>query len=182
MRRRDLGLALTLTLLLGLSACGKKPAKVDELRSPLFTGKEATHEAVIYLPSEQKPGFVTVKRPIYVTASVVNQGKQLLQALMAGPKADGSEGGAAACFGPDAGYLELYLNGQGLAVVDLPAATVAGLPGGTSAEVATLYCLVRTLVTNLPGVTRVQVLIDGERAESLLGHVDLLDPLSLSDF
>ena len=33
-----------------------------------------------------KPGFVTVKREIYATASLVNQAKQVLQALMDGPK------------------------------------------------------------------------------------------------
>lgn len=67
-------------------------------------------------------------------------------------------------------------------MVDLPSATVAALPGGTSAEVATLYCLVRTLGVNIPQVSRVQVLVDGQAAESLRGHVDLLDPLVLSDF
>lgn len=168
--------------LLGLLGCGKKPPKAVEARSPLFTGKEATRDVLLYLPSDQKPGFVSLKRKIYSTDSVVNQAKQLVQDLMEGPKTDGTEGGATACFGPGATYLELYLDGQGLAVLDLPSATVAGLPGGTSAEVATLYCLVRTLVANLPTVKRVQVLIDGEQAESLRGHVDLMDPLTLSDF
>jgi hypothetical protein len=31
-------------------------------------------------------------------------------------------------------------------------------------------------------VTRLQVLIDGQEAESLSGHVDLREPLSLADF
>lgn len=170
-------------LLLALAvSCGRKPEAAAEARSPLFTGKETKRAVQIYLPSAQKPGFVTVKREIYATASLVNQAKQVLQALMEGPRPESDGSGAAPCFGPGASYNELYLDGKGLAVLDLPAATVAGLPGGTSAEVATLYCLVRSLATNIPGVVRVQVLIDGAAAESLRGHVDLSDPLSLSDF
>lgn len=177
--RRPLALLLLLTL---AAACGRKPEAAAEARSPLFTGKEAKRTVQVYLPSAQKPGFVTVKREIYATASLVNQAKQVLQALMDGPKPESDGRGAAACFGAGAAYNELYLDGKGLAVLDLPAATVAGLPGGTSAEVATLYCLVRSLATNIPGVVRVQVLIDGSPAETLRGHVDLSDPISLSDF
>ncbi len=179
---RSLKLTALLALLALGAACGKGGPPPAEQRSPLFTGQEPKRSIQLTLPSSQKPGFVALKREIYATASLVNQGKQILQALQAGPAADGSESGAAACFGPGAAFNELYLDGKGLAVVDLPAAAVAGLPGGTSAEVATLFCLVKTLSSNLPGVLRVQVLIDGAEAESLLGHVDLLDPLSLSDF
>jgi hypothetical protein len=48
--------------------------------------------------------------------------------------------------------------------------------------VAVLYSLVRSFVANIPEVSRVLVLVDGEPAESLLGHMDLLDPLTLADF
>jgi hypothetical protein len=178
--RRDARLVLGLTLLL-LSACGKHKVPSSAVgASPLYTGKEPKRAIVLTLPAKDKAGFVQVKREIYQTASMVNQGKQVLQALMAGPAP--AESSAASCFGANAAFSELYLDGKGLAVVDLPSATVAGLPGGTSAEVATLYCLLRTLSADVPGVLRVQILIDGAPAESLRGHVDTLDPLSLSDF
>lgn len=163
-----------------LAACGRKEAPVATPASPLFTGKEAKRTVKLTLPARQQPGFVAVEREIYATASLVNQAKQIVMALMAGPGP--SEGAAAPCFGPNAVFLEVYLDGKGLAVVDLPAATVSGLPGGTSAEVATLFCLVRTLNANIPQVGRVQVLIDGQVPESLRGHMDLQDPLNLADF
>jgi hypothetical protein len=178
MRRKALLSALLMAVL--LAACGKKAAAPGASASPLYSGQEPKRAIVLTLPSKDKAGFVQVKREIYQTASVVNQAKQVLQAMMDGPKAD--EAGAAACFGKGAAYTELYLDGQGLVVIDLPSATVAGLPGGTSTEVATLYCLLRSFSADVPGVLRLQVLIDGEPAESLRGHVDTLDPLSLSDF
>jgi hypothetical protein len=78
--------------------------------------------------------------------------------------------------------LELYWDGKDLAVLDLPQSTVQALPGGTSSEVAVLYCLLRSLASVLPGMKRLQVLIDGAEAETLKGHVDLHDPLTLADF
>ncbi len=171
-------LALAALAFLG-PGCGKPAPGAAGNGLPLYTGKEAKRKVDITFPSGKAPGFVTVEREIYATASSVNQGKQLLLALMAGPQPQ--EDQAAACFGPQASFLELYLDGKGLAVVDLPKATVDGLPGGTSAEVATLYCLIRTLSQGLPGVTRVQVLIDGQVPETLRGHMDVSDPLSLSD-
>jgi hypothetical protein len=178
MRRPSLRAALLLSLL--LAACSRTPPPPAANRLPLFTGQEARRKVVLTFPSSQQGGFVNVEREIYATVSMVAQAKQVLLDLMAGPGP--GEGGASPCFGPDSSFLEVYLDGKGLAVVDLPSATVAALPGGTSAEVATLYCLVRTLNVNIPQVSRVQVLIDGQQAESLRGHVDLLDPLVLSDF
>jgi hypothetical protein len=178
--RRDPRLwALALGLALLAGACGRKPASTGPAHSPLYTGQEAKRKVTLTFPSREAAGFVPVEREIYATASVVNQGKQLLQALLDGPQP--GEAKAAPCFGPQAAYLELYLDNKGLAVVDLPQATVDGLPGGSSAEVAVLYCLIRTLNQNLPQVARVQVLIDGQVPESLRGHMDLQDPLSLGD-
>jgi hypothetical protein len=161
------------------AACGHKAAAPGSTHSPLYTGQEPKRKVQLTLPSREQAGFVQVEREIFATASEVNQGKQLLQALLDGPLA--GETSAAPCFGPQAAYLELYLDNKGLAVVDLPQATVDGLPGGTSAEVAVLYCIIRTLSQNLPQVARVQILIDGQVPESLRGHMDLQDPLSLGD-
>jgi hypothetical protein len=178
MRRPKLALFLLGALFLG--ACGQKDDSTAIPSSPLFTGKEAKRKVMITFPARQQPGFVAVEREIFATASLVNQAKQVALALMAGPTS--AEAAAAPCFGAQAVFSELYLDGKGLAVIDLPAATVDGLPGGTSAEVATLFCLVRTLSATIPQVGRVQVLIDGQVPESLRGHVDLQDPLNLADF
>jgi hypothetical protein len=178
MRDKCLILAALLAALM-IPACGRKAAVATAAHSPLYTGQEPKRDVKLTLPGSQQAGFVMVDRQIYATASVVNQGKQLLQALMDGPTP--KEPQALPCFGPGAACLELYLDGKGLAVVDLPQLTVDGLPGGTSAEVATLYCIIRTLSQNLPQVSQVQLLIDGQAPESLRGHLDLQDPLALSD-
>lgn len=177
--RRSLSLLLALGLALTL-ACGRKGNPAGGQSSPLYSGKEAKRKVTLSFPAKSQAGFVSVEREIYATPSLVNQAKQVLQLLMAGPTPQ--ERQAAAPFGPEAQFRELFLDGQGLAVIDLPKATAQGLSGGTSAEVATLYCIVRTFTANIQGVGRVQVLIDGQVASSLSGHVDIQDPLTLADF
>ncbi len=185
LRRRGVG-ALALwaasIALAVLPGCSRREAAPAPAAPRLFTGREGRRRIELIFPSGIRPGFVETRGTIYATASMVAQAKQVLMALMAGPPPSAVSRGAVACFGPKAAYNEVYLDGQGLAVVDLPAATVDALPGGTSSEVAVLYCLVRTLCADIPGVVRVQILIDGSRAETLRGHFDLRDPLSPSDF
>jgi hypothetical protein len=174
-------LAVSLALVLALAGgCRKKPAAEANQAAALYTGKEAKRKVLLTFPAKSQAGFVTVERQIYATASVVNQGKQVMALLMQGPSPRESQ--AAAPFGPGAQYRELFLDGKGLAVLDLPAAALLPLPGGTSSEVATLYSVVRSLAASVPGVGRVQFLVDGQRIPSFHGHVDILDPLALADF
>ena len=41
----------------------------------------------------------------------------------------------------------------------------------------TVYALVNALTTNLPGVSAVQILINGQEVDTLAGHIDLRRPL-----
>ena len=51
-------------------------------------------------------------------------------------------------------------------------------PGGTINEMLSIYTLVNALTENLPAVTPVQVMVDGQEVETLAGHVDLRRPLA----
>jgi len=50
-------------------------------------------------------------------------------------------------------------------------------PGGSAAELLTVYAVVHAVTANLPTIQRVQILIDGREADTLAGHVDLRRPL-----
>ncbi|WP_144440356.1 GerMN domain-containing protein [Limnochorda pilosa] len=64
-----------------------------------------------------------------------------------------------------------------VATVSLNQALVDNHPGGSAGELLTVYGIVETL-TQLPGIQRVQLLVEGQRVESLKGHVDLTRPLA----
>jgi spore germination protein GerM len=53
-------------------------------------------------------------------------------------------------------------------------------PGGSSAEMLTLYSIVNSLTLNFPQIKRVQILIDGKAAESIAGHISLKQPVSFN--
>lgn len=49
-------------------------------------------------------------------------------------------------------------------------------PGGSRAELLTIYAIVNTL-TEIAGIDRVQILIEYERSDTLTGHINLGEPL-----
>ena len=61
--------------------------------------------------------------------------------------------------------------------VDLDPAIRAAHPGGTMQELMTVYTIVNAVLTNLPNLQEVQILIGGQEADTLAGHVDLRRPL-----
>lgn len=48
--------------------------------------------------------------------------------------------------------------------------------GGSAGEMMTVYSIVNTL-TQFPEVTQVQILIDGQKVDSISGHLDISQPL-----
>lgn len=75
------------------------------------------------------------------------------------PIADGS--GKASPTGPE------------LAVVNLTGAFAAGHPSGLETETLTILSICATLSANLPRVTEVRFLVDGQTRATLAGHADL---------
>ena len=74
----------------------------------------------------------------------------------------------------DAVLLGAYLLPDGTAFVDLGGPTLTqGWGTGSHEELMAVYSIVQTVVANFPEVRRVRVLINGEPAETLAGHVAL---------
>jgi len=74
--------------------------------------------------------------------------------------------------------LEVFVRRGGVAYVDLSNEARAGLPAGSWAELLTTYSLVNTIVANFPTTNRVQILLNDQAVQSLVGHVDLSRPLA----
>lgn len=64
-------------------------------------------------------------------------------------------------------------NGPEMAVVNLTGAFVAGHPSGLETETLTVLSICATLNANLPRVTEVRFLVDGQPRATLAGHADL---------
>ena len=70
---------------------------------------------------------------------------------------------------------DVYLVNQGIAVLDLNSAFVNGQTSGILAEELTVASMIQTLSTNIPGLMRVKILVEGKERETLAGHSDVSD-------
>jgi hypothetical protein len=64
-------------------------------------------------------------------------------------------------------------SGDELAVVDLTGTFATGHPSGLEAETLTVLSICATLHANLPNITEVRFLVDGQPRPTLAGHADL---------
>ena len=68
---------------------------------------------------------------------------------------------------------DVYMVDPGLVVIDLNSAFADGHRSGILVEQLTVASLSETLAANLPGINRVQFLVDGKQRDTLAGHADL---------
>jgi spore germination protein GerM len=72
-----------------------------------------------------------------------------------------------------------YLLPDGNAIIDLGGPTLSnGWGTGSHGELMGVYSIVQTVASNFPAVRRVRILINGEPAETLAGHVSLARSLA----
>ena len=79
---------------------------------------------------------------------------------------------------PQTKLLGLELGEDGVAKVNFNKALSKDHPGGSSAEMMTLYSVVNSLTLNFPQIKRVQILIEGKAVETMAGHLSLKKPIS----
>ena len=113
-----------------------------------------------------------VRVEVPLAEGALAQGRQIVRALLQPPPAP-----YVAVIPAGTTLKAFYLTSSGDAFVDLSADVTTKHPGGTPAELLTVYAIVNTITTNLQGVQRVQLLVDGKEADSVAGHVDVRRPL-----
>lgn len=74
---------------------------------------------------------------------------------------------------PESEIRSVYLVDPGLAVIDINAAFADGHRSGVLEEELTVASLIQTLAANIPGISRVKILVEGKERETLAGHADL---------
>ena len=129
----------------------------------------STEQVTLYVAYDD-PGILLPQNSVIPLSSGRQQrAEELLRALMDVYVAKSSPHP----MGPGADIRNVYLVDPGLAVIDLNAAFANGHRSGILVEELTVTSLVETLTTNIPGITRVKILVDGKEQETLAGHADL---------
>jgi hypothetical protein len=103
--------------------------------------------------------------------------REVLRALLAQYAAKASPHPVA----PGADVKDVFLVNGTLAVVDTTAAFADAHRSGILVEELTLASMARTLAENVPGVTRMKVLVEGKERDTLAGHAAINDAYDVAN-
>jgi spore germination protein GerM len=106
-----------------------------------------------------------------------DQARAIVQALLDGPVGPGPTGALSPVLPPETSIRAVHLGPEGTAYVDLDAAFARGLSYGSEDALIAVRALTETLAANLPEVSMVKILVEGEEVRDLGGHLDLSRPL-----
>lgn len=139
--------------------------------APLPQQPEAGGRRVIshlYFGDLQGRFLTSEQRSVHRPDSAAAYARQLINMLIEGPKQGGSR-----TLPETARVRALFVSGDGVAYVDFADDAFEQHPGGVGSELITLYSVVNTLVLNIEEIRCVKLLIGGQEAVTLAGHVDL---------
>ncbi len=125
---------------------------------------------VLVFPEWDASGYVTEERRIISRNRQDEDLLGIMQGLCAGPAISG----AVSPFPRGTLATGAFFNRDDQSVVlDFSEELVTGHPGGSTAEVATLTAILRTLALNYPDTRRCTILVGGAQVETLAGHLTM---------
>ena len=130
-------------------------------------------EVLLYFSDNEGEYLVGEKRKILRKSAVQDEAKEMIIELIKGPN-----GKLIRTLPPRTELLTLEISDAGVARVSFTPALSKDHPGGSSAEIMTVYSIVNSLSVNFPQIRRVQILIDGKRIATIVGHLSLEQPVS----
>ncbi len=156
----------------------EEQARRDVMQIPISTPTDVKVKAQMYWLSATSPAALeatTIELPL--SADPVERSKQLLIALIADAPTPNQR-----TLPADAILLAFYLQPDGTGVADFSDALSAETPSGILSEQLVVDSIAQTLGANVNGIRQLKILIHGQEAETLAGHLDLsgLFPVSSS--
>jgi hypothetical protein len=134
----------------------------------------------LYVPNDLDGSLTSVERSLALPGDKNAQARVLLEDLIEAFHADGSTHPISVASGINEVYFLPVPSAPGqagdqgqMAVVDLNGALAAAQPSGIEPETLTLLAMMATLHANLPEISEVHFLVDGQPRDTLAGHADL---------
>jgi len=146
-----------------------KPIKPIEKKQSV---PEARKVVLLYFSDSEGEYLIGEKREIIKKGNVKEEAKEVMTELINGPK-----GKLIRTLPPGTKLLGLELNENGIAKVNVDRSLLRDHPGGSEAEMMTVYSVTNTLALNFPQIKRVQILIDGKTVETIAGHLSIKKPV-----
>jgi Sporulation and spore germination len=147
----------------------EEQARREITEQPISTPSDAPGKAQLFWASATLAGTLEpaeVNLPL--SADPTLRAKQLIAALIARAPSP-----AQRTLPPEAELLQLYVLANGTVVADFSEALPTQVPSGILSEQLVVDSIAHTLGANIPAISRLKILIHGQQAETLAGHVDL---------
>jgi hypothetical protein len=156
-------------------------AQASVAPSSIAEGSDVSPKPVtLYVPNDLDGSLNAVERNIALPADQNAQARVMLESLVAAFHADGSSHPISVASGINEVYFLPVPGSPGrtesagqMAVVDLSGALASAQPSGVEPETLTLLAIMATLHANMPGISQVHFLVDGQPRDTLAGHADL---------
>ncbi len=147
----------------------EEQSRREVMQVPISTPTDVKVKAQMYWLSATSPVSLeatTIELPL--SADPVERSKQLLIALIADAPMPSQR-----TLPPEAILLAFYLQPDGTAVADFSDALSAEIPSGIQNEQLAVDSIAQTLGANVNLIRQLKILIHGQEAETLAGHLDL---------
>jgi len=144
-------------------------AKVELTRPALAPNKAGTTAAKLYWQSATHANMLeptSVELPL--ANDPVQRAKQLIDELISGAPTAPQR-----TLPEDAVLLAFYLLPDGTAIADFSDTLSSGLPSGIESEQLAVDSILQTLHQGVPQVRQLKILLHGQEADTLAGHLDL---------
>ena len=128
---------------------------------------------LLYFSDREEEYLVGEKREIPKRDKIDEEAKETIIELIKGPK-----GKLVPTLPLRTKLLALRVNDKGVAEVNFNKALSQDHPGGSSAEMMSVYSIVNSLTLNFPQIKKVKILIEGKAEETIAGHLSLDQAIS----
>lgn len=129
----------------------------------------------LYFVRPETSELVAEERDVESSKDYVESVKKVLNKLI--------EGSATGLLNPiprDTTLREVFFEEKlGYVYVDFSETLSKSHPGGVTGELLTIKSIIKTLQANFPEIQKVQILIDGKDVNTIAGHIDISQPLSV---
>ncbi len=170
------GKIILLLILIGIGLIILFHQQIYNSIKPLLTRRDVfveKREVLLYFSDSEGEYLIGEKRKILKKSDMKEEAREAIHELIIGPREK-----LIPTLPPRTKLLTLQINEAGLAKVNFNLALSKDHPGGSSAEMMTVYSIVNSLSLNFPQIKRVQILIEGKPIETIAGHLSLRQPIS----
>jgi hypothetical protein len=133
---------------------------------------QRTISVKLYFESPDLSGLLPEDRSLPFSVDLSRQLRTVVEELVRG-----STTGLTPPLAANTKVLDVFVSARGVAFVSLSREAAAGVPGGSTTELLTVYSVVNSITANFPAVKRVQLLLDDRPVTTFAGHVDVSRPL-----